>query len=144
MRFRKKLLQHTCWAPTWPELWSRKGPKRSPKRSQNETNIEISAEALSRTTFQGSIKCFDGGHARSRVPPPLGLNFRPKDPYLRSSTPIGFTSYVWRIDFFRSVKNVCSIITRHYERVLTRCEGRMSLPHVFQTSRTSKSIQQIL
>ena len=95
--------------PIWPPKRGSRGaqdePKTDPKRVQNGIQNR-SEKIIAKWTAQGSMAGFGGGHSEPRGPPGGrqggGSIESTKDPYPRSSTPMGR----WPGEFYYSIARI--------------------------------------
>ena len=79
------------WAPKRVPRGAQDEPKTDPRRVQNRVQNRVE-KMIEKWTAQGSMARIDGGHAWPRMPTGGvwgGFNQSTKDPYWRSSTPLG-------------------------------------------------------
>ena len=131
--FWKNTASRRILCPTWPDLGSQKGATRSPRRAKNEpkTSPKLTSKSIrqiiEKWTSQGSMPRFGPHTFEPRGPVGGGLggfNQSTKDPYPRSSTPMGrwpgeFTIYMfsWYV-FLIICLRACLTSTRFLQNVL--------------------------
>ena len=104
------------WAPKRVPRGAQDELKTDPKRVQNRAQNR-SEKMIEKWTAQGSMRGIDGGHALPRGPPGGGwggINQSTKDPYLRSSTPLGHRPGEFLIRFLNTPYSMNSLFSEFF------------------------------